>query len=404
MRIAITGVSGFVGSQIIPRLRERGVDLVLLGRDPNRLCKSYPAETVFGYDQMHDAFAGVDAVLHLAVKNNISNVPIAAYRVVNVKFLKEIVAAVREAGVPRLIYTSSTHAGARSTPYGITKHEAEIVLQSGEEDLILTILRLPAIYGERFSGRLGRLLGWVPQSLRGPAFKTLAAIKPTIHIDNVARAVIKATHATERCEIFVSDRQLGNCVYHSIKRAIDLLFCVAVLLLLWWLFIIVWILVRVTSPGPGIYAQERVGQHGKLFTIYKFRTMRKGTEIAASHDTSVANITAIGGFLRKHKIDELPQVINILRNEMSLVGPRPCLPIQTEVLKARRDFGVLDVKGGITGYAQIKDIDMSNPRRLAKADAYYHVARTVPFDIMIILRTAIGAGRGDRVDQMNESN
>lgn len=398
MRIAITGVSGFVGSLIVQRLHERGVELVLLGRDPSRLCEGYPAETVFGYDQMRDAFTGADAVLHLAAQNDIPDVPIETYRTVNVDFLKEVVAAAREAGVPRLIYTSSTHAGTRPTPYGITKHEAEALLLAGDEDLILIILRLPAVYGERFSGRFDRLLGRVPRFVRGAAFTTLAAIKPTVHIDNLTRAVIKAAHTTERRETFVSDRQLGNGVYHSIKRAIDLLFALVALLLLWWFLVIVWISVRVTSPGPGIFSQERVGQYGKSFTCYKFRTMRKGTKTTATHEASTANITAIGGFLRKYKIDELPQIINIFRNEMSLVGPRPCLPIQTQVIKARRDSGVLEIKGGITGYAQIKDIDMSHPRRLAEADAYYLAARTLPLDIMIILRTAKGAGRGDRVD------
>lgn len=404
MRIAITGASGYVGSQIIPRLRERGVDLVLLGRDPNRLCESYPAAIVFGYVQMRDAFAGADAVLHLAVQNDIPDVPIETYRAVNVNFLKDVVAAAREAKVPRLIYTSSTHAGTRPTSYGVTKHEAEAVLQSEDEDLILTILRLPSVYGERFSGRLDRLLRRVPQRLRGTAFTTLAAMKPTVHIDSVALAVIKAASTTKRGEIFVSNRQLGNRLYQATKRACDLFLALTVMLLLWWLFIIVWISVRLTSTGPGIFAQERVGQDGKMFILYKFRTMKQGTRTTASHDASTASLTAIGGFLRKYKLDELPQIINVLRNDMSLVGPRPCLPIQTQVIEARRDLGVLEFKVGITGYAQIKGIDMSNPGRIAEADAYYLAARTIPLDIMIIVRTVMGAGRGDRILHTSESS
>lgn len=397
LRIAITGVSGFVGSQIVSRLRELGVDLVLLGRDPRRLREIYPEQTVFGYSEMREAFVGADAVLHLAVQNDAPNIPAATYRAVNVEFLKEVVVATLEAGVPRMIYPSSTHVGARSSHYGISKYEAETFLETVKDDFILTVLRLPAIYGERFSGNLRWSLGKVPGFLKGSAFKALAALKPTVHVDNVTRAVIDAARATDSRTVFVSDKQIGNNVYHGTKRTIDVVFALTVLVLLWWLLAAIWALVRVTSAGPGVFSHERVGRHGKPFTCYKFRTMRIGTGIVASHDASAANITSIGGFLRRTKLDELPQIFNILRNEMSLVGPRPCLPTQTEVIRAREKLGVLEIKGGITGYAQINDIDMVDPARVAEADAYYFAGRTITLDLMIMLKTAMGAGRGDRV-------
>jgi lipopolysaccharide/colanic/teichoic acid biosynthesis glycosyltransferase len=100
--------------------------------------------------------------------------------------------------------------------------------------------------------------------------------------------------------------------------------------------------------------------------------------------------------LRKSKIDELPQVVNILRGELSLVGPRPCLPVQTQLIAERGRHGVLTVVPGITGWAQINDIDMSDPERLAKADGEYMARRNIPFELSIIIKTFIGAGQGDR--------
>src|SRR5690606_10003296 len=108
----------------------------------------------------------------------------------------------------------------------------------------------------------------------------------------------------------------------------DRSFALAVLFLLWWFLALIWLLVRLQSPGPGLFAQKRVGRNGVQFTCYKFRTMKLGTLQAATHEVSVGNVTKLGRLLRKTKLDELPQVWNILRNEMSLVGPRPCLPAQ----------------------------------------------------------------------------
>jgi lipopolysaccharide/colanic/teichoic acid biosynthesis glycosyltransferase len=127
--------------------------------------------------------------------------------------------------------------------------------------------------------------------------------------------------------------------------------------------------------------------------------MKVGTKIAGTHEVSEASVTRIGAIIRKLKIDELPQAWNIICNQMSLVGPRPCLPVQFELIEARRRHGVFDVKCGLTGLAQINDIDMSIPERLAKIDASYLAMRSLPFDIKIILRTFLGAGRADRVSR-----
>ena len=124
--------------------------------------------------------------------------------------------------------------------------------------------------------------------------------------------------------------------------------------------------------------------------------MKLGTKNTGTHDVAASSITSIGGFLRRTKIDELPQVYNILRNELSLIGPRPCLENQLELIHAREAQGVFDIKPGITGYAQIHDVDMSDPKKLANYDAHYVACRGLLMDFKIMLKTALGKGQGDK--------
>src|SRR5690606_23023583 len=127
------------------------------------------------------------------------------------------------------------------------------------------------------------------------------------------------------------------------------------------------------------------------------RTMKAGTVEAATNEVPAEAVTGIGRFLRRTKLDELPQVWNILRNEIGLVGPRPCLPVQTQLIEARRQRGVLSLKPGITGLAQVNGIDMSEPVRLARWDRRYLALQSLALDARIVLATARGRGQGDRV-------
>ena len=141
---------------------------------------------------------------------------------------------------------------------------------------------------------------------------------------------------------------------------------------------------------------RRVGRYGKTFTCYKFRTMQQGTVQAGTHEVSQASVTSIGRFLRGTKLDELPQVWNILKNEISLIGPRPGLPVQKELFEARQAWGVFDVKPGISGLAQVNNIDMSDPEKLARWDARYIALQSLVLDIKITLATVRGGGQGDK--------
>lgn len=176
------------------------------------------------------------------------------------------------------------------------------------------------------------------------------------------------------------------------KRIFDIAASLTGLILLALPMVIVAIIIRLSSPGPALFPQQRVGRNEKPFTCYKFRTMHVGTEQRATHEVSKSAITSAGKILRRFKIDELPQLWNVLRGEMSLVGPRPCLPIQKELVEERRKRGVYTLRPGITGLAQVQDVNMSSPRKLAEIDADYLNRQSFGLDLGIILRTIFISG------------
>lgn len=156
-------------------------------------------------------------------------------------------------------------------------------------------------------------------------------------------------------------------------------------------------LIGLLDTGSPIFRQERVGRNKKPFVLVKFRTMKLDTASVASHLASTASITKFGGFLRKTKLDELPQLWNVLKGEMSLVGPRPGLFNQEELTAAREVHGVFKIRPGITGLAQVNKIDMSTPELLAETDAQMIREMSVGNYIKYILQTVTGKGSGDRV-------
>lgn len=178
-------------------------------------------------------------------------------------------------------------------------------------------------------------------------------------------------------------------LYGLAKRIIDLSLASLLLLLFGWAYLVVWILVWFDSPGPVIFKQVRLGLNGVPFTLYKFRTMQVGTENTGTHEVSPDRITRFGHFLRRSKIDELPQAWNVLRNEMSFVGPRPCLPQQTEIVELRNLHRVFQVLPGLTGLAQINRVDMSDPEALTLCDKKYSLERSTLLDLKILALTAL---------------
>lgn len=156
-------------------------------------------------------------------------------------------------------------------------------------------------------------------------------------------------------------------------------------------------LVGFIDTGSPLFFQQRVGRFGRPFTLVKFRTMRAETPSVPSHLADVSAITGFGRFLRATKLDELPQLWNVLRGDMSLVGPRPCLFSQKDLIEERNSLSVFNVRPGITGLAQIKGIDMSTPELLARTDAQMLENLGVTEYFHYLLLTFIGKGFGDRV-------
>lgn len=179
-------------------------------------------------------------------------------------------------------------------------------------------------------------------------------------------------------------------------RLFDLFFSGLGLLLVSPLFLILTI-AGLFDTGSPLFRQTRVGLNRKPFTLVKFRTMRPDTAHVATHLADASAITAFGKFLRRTKLDELPQLWNVLKGEMSLVGPRPCLFNQDELITARERLDVFRVRPGITGLAQINEIDMSTPQLLAETDARMLASLGIASYFGYILMTAAGRGAGDRV-------
>lgn len=168
-------------------------------------------------------------------------------------------------------------------------------------------------------------------------------------------------------------------------------------LFLFWPVLLVVTIIGIFDTGSPIFIQTRVGKNKKAFKLVKFRTMPVETKSVASHLVNNASITELGNFLRKTKIDELPQLINVIKGEMSLVGPRPNLFNQEELIKERDALGVYHVLPGITGSAQVQNIDMSTPALLAKTDKQMIDTFNIKNYFKYILMTVTGSGSGDAI-------
>ncbi|WP_028024874.1 sugar transferase [Enterovibrio calviensis] len=179
-------------------------------------------------------------------------------------------------------------------------------------------------------------------------------------------------------------------------RFLDFVFAFFGLLFLWPVLLLVTVLGYFDTRSP-IFCQTRVGRGQKPFTLIKFRTMTPDTASVATHLASASSVTKFGAFLRKTKLDELPQLINVVKGEMSLVGPRPCLFNQEELIQARQEKGVFDVLPGVTGLAQVNDIDMSTPQKLAEWDQRMIRTMSVKHYFTYIIQTVTGSGSGDRI-------
>lgn len=185
-----------------------------------------------------------------------------------------------------------------------------------------------------------------------------------------------------------------------LKRPLDFILSLMGLIVLSWLFIIIMIAIKMDSKGPVFFKQKRVGKNKKLFSIYKFRTMyvetpkEMPTHLLSNPD---AFITKTGKFLRKTSLDELPQMINILKGEMAIIGPRPALWNQDDLIAERDKYGANDIRPGLTGWAQINGRDELEIDVKAKLDGYYVEQESFAMDMKCFFGTIVSVFKSDGV-------
>ena len=175
------------------------------------------------------------------------------------------------------------------------------------------------------------------------------------------------------------------------KRVFDFTVSLLLIILLSPLFLIVSIIIAVDSGRPVIFKQYRVGKDNKLFYIYKFRTMKVNTRTAATCELTESDmcITKSGRILRKTSLDELPQLFNVLRGDMSFVGPRPLIPEEKEIRNLRKEYNIYSVRPGITGLAQVNGRDKLSIKEKTLFDKEYIDKQSFAFDIKIMFKTVL---------------
>lgn len=191
-------------------------------------------------------------------------------------------------------------------------------------------------------------------------------------------------------------------MYLTVKRFMDICCSVIFLLLFWWLFLIIAILIVAEDKGTILFKQKRVGKNKSEFYIYKFRTMKMNTpKDTPTHllENPESYITRVGGFLRRSSLDELPQLFNILKGEMTIVGPRPALYNQYDLIAQRDKYNANNVAPGLTGWAQINGRDELPIDIKAELDGEYVKKMSLGFDIIIILKTIVAVFKADGIKE-----
>ena len=191
------------------------------------------------------------------------------------------------------------------------------------------------------------------------------------------------------------------------KRIFDIILSLLLIIILSPLLIVIALIVRIESHGPAIFKQKRKGQYGSNFIIYKFRTMYHHTpnnKASRDLDNREDYITSFGNFLRVTSLDELPQLFNIIKGEMSFVGPRPLILSEKEFHQARKKAGVYDAKPGVTGYAQINGRDHVTFKEKIELDKYYVDHQSLWLDLKIIIKTGIKVLKREDIFEHQQSD
>ena len=177
--------------------------------------------------------------------------------------------------------------------------------------------------------------------------------------------------------------------YCIVKRLFDITLSLILLVCLLPIFLIISVIIRLQDGGPSIFRQERIGKKGMVFTFYKFRSMPLSTPNVESKDTKKLQITPFGKVIRRTNLDELPQFYNVLKGDMSFIGPRPPIPSQRELIELRRMNGSLQLSPGLTGWAQVNSFDGMSVSEKATFDGEYASKISFVMEVLILLKTIL---------------
>ena len=178
-------------------------------------------------------------------------------------------------------------------------------------------------------------------------------------------------------------------IYCKVKRLFDIILSLILVVCLLPIFLIISAIISLQDGGPSIFRQERIGKKGVVFRFYKFRSMPLSTPNVESKDTKKLQITPFGRFIRRTNLDELPQFYNVLKGDMSFIGPRPPIPSQTDLIELRRMNGALQLSPGLTGWAQVNSFNGMSVIEKAKFDGEYASNISFGFDILILFKTIL---------------
>ena len=406
MKILMSGASGFIGKNIVSELEDRKCECLLLGRDKALLNRLFPGRACFTYSELK-MVKGYDLFVHLATLNNNVEASKDEFDEINIHFLLKLASLVNKQGNASFLNISSVYAlntsiqklfpkRKTSSIYAESKRFGAVELSNKFGSASLSIF-LPYVYGSTFTGKL-KFLNLLPKYIADFIFKLVSSTIPVLSIEDLA-CYISEFKCVKGGDVVLVTNKDNDLVYNSCKRALDIFLAIIAGSITALIFFPISLMIKLDSAGRVIIAQERVGRQKKTFRCLKFRTMREGTSTLATHEVPVDSITRVGAFMRRLKIDELPQFWNVLKNDMSFIGPRPCLTSQTRLVSERDIRGIYNEKPGITGWSQINNVDMSQPIELARTDQEYRKMKSLSVDIRIILFTLFGEGFGDKTQQ-----
>lgn len=393
MRIVMSGATGFVGRQIVPKLRALGFEILIISREPVSARRLLPGLEIVSPEEWLSNVGSFDAFVYLSVMNSDQDCSLQDFLVVNRDMALHYAKIARAKGVSRFVYFSSVKAldSEENTPYAVSKREGQSALRSFLGTDLYTV-HLGLVHGTETAGRLSLMDNFSPLIRRAIA-QIVFALRPTTSADRVVGFIQDVCDDIAGSRTILTDDKAEMPFYRGWVFFLNTAFVLASIILSP-ILLVSWLVVVSTQGFPGFYRQERVGLEGRLFRFIKIRTMYLDAPAKSSHEVSSSFIFPFGRFLRKTKLDELVQAWHVARGEMNLIGPRPSMSSQSDVIHRRRRQGILRLKPGLTGWAQVQGVDMESPAELVRYDGEYLDLRSIALDARIVLLTFFRGFRG----------